>query len=285
MYIHTLLAHRTSMLSLEISPPKTEGGLESLFASLIKLRAHDPAFVSVTCTTRQSPNVALELAARIKRELGIETVLHVTSVGKTRDDVRALLDEAAVSGIENLFVVRGDTPTGYEAPSDGFRYASDLIRFIRETGAPLSLGAACYPEGHLESRSTEEDLRQLKTKVEAGVDFLITQLFFDPQLFLEYRERLSRAGILVPVLPGILPVTSLAQLQRSREWGKATVPERLERALRASVDDPATARRVGLAEIRQTCRVLRSAGVSSVHLFSLNQWQTMDELCAELGKG
>ncbi|MEE9384043.1 MAG: methylenetetrahydrofolate reductase [NAD(P)H] [Nannocystaceae bacterium] len=285
MRIKDRLAHKRPVFSFEFFPPKTEEGEKVLWRSLEQLALLEPDFVSVTYGAGGSTRTrTVELVGRIKRELGIEPMAHLTCVGATRDELADTLDRLGDLGIENILALRGDPPRGETrfVPQDGgFRYASDLVRFIRGRG-DFCVGAACYPETHPEAASSDEDLGYLKCKVDAGADFLITQMFFDNQTFFEFSRRATGAGIRVPILPGILPVTNVDQLQRIASLSGATIPADLTERLEQADGDPHEVFWTGVATAAHQCRRLLeptppepfvrvAGGVPGIHFYTVNR--------------
>lgn len=261
--------------SFEFMPPKTEEGEKNLFRALHELEDLAPSFVSVTYgaggSTREK---TVEVTNRIKRETGIEAMAHFTCVGHGRDEIRATLGKIGEVGLENVLALRGDPPKNvarFEPAPDGFRYASELIAFLRAEGFPFCVGAACYPEGHPESESREIDLVNLKRKIDAGADFLITQMFFDNAFYFDFVERARHAGITVPILPGIMPITNAEQIDRFTRLCGATVPMKLQLKLEKLRDDPAAATSLGVAHATVQCTELLARGVPGIHFYTLNR--------------
>ncbi|GBD27989.1 5,10-methylenetetrahydrofolate reductase [bacterium HR30] len=275
MRICQLLQRTAPLFSFEFFPPKTAQGEEALFRTIEALRPLEPAFVSVTYgaggSTREK---TLDWVARIKHEMGIEAMAHLTCVGADRKEIRHILERIAALGIENVLALRGDPPRDqptFSAVANGFAHASELIRFIREEGFDFCLGGAAYPEGHLESPNLETDLLYLREKVNAGADFLITQLFFDNQLFFRFLERARALGIAVPIIPGIMPITNVNQIERFTQLCGATIPEALRLELDAVRDDDAAVRTIGIRHAISQCEELLERGVPGIHFYTLNQ--------------
>jgi methylenetetrahydrofolate reductase (NADPH) len=261
--------------SFEFYPPKTDEGTEALLKTVEELAPLAPGFVSVTYgaggSTRER---TLDLVTRIKRDTGITAMAHLTCVGHDRDELRALLRRLAEAGVENVLVLRGDPPTGgsgFVAHEGGFAYASELVQFIRDEDFGFCLGGACYPEGHVETVSRETDLTNLKRKVDAGLDFVITQLFFDNAFYFDFVERAHRAGINVPIVPGIMPITNYEQLQRFTRMCGATVPMRLALQLERVRDQPEALMQLGVAHATVQCMELLARGVPGIHFYTLNK--------------
>ncbi len=275
MRICQLLKETAPFFSFEFFPPKTPQGEEALFRTIEALRPLKPAFVSVTYgaggSTREK---TLDWVARIKHEMGIEAMAHLTCVGADRDEIRLILQRIAALGIENVLALRGDPPRDqptFPVPRNGFAHASELIRFIRQEGFRFCLGGAAYPEGHIESPSLEADLFYLREKVTAGVNFLITQLFFDNRLFFRFLERARAIGIDVPIIPGIMPITNVNQIERFTQLCGATIPEPLRKELDALRGDDAAIRDLGIRYAITQCQELLERGVPGIHFYTLNQ--------------
>ena len=274
MRIGDLLRAGGPVFSFEFFPPKTEVGEHNLFRTIERLGDLHPSFVSVTYgaggSTRQK---TVAWVQRIKHDLGIEAMAHVTCVGAGRDEIESVLQQLEANGIENVLALRGDPPRDQPhcvPPADGFRYASELVRFIRERRFPFSVGGACYPEGHIECRDLALDLEHLKIKVDAGLEFLITQLFFDSADYFALVERARAIGISVPIIPGIMPVTNVDQIERFTSMCGARIPAPLHDRLYAAADD-AGVRAVGIEHATIQCRELLAGGAPGIHFYTLNQ--------------
>ena len=284
MRIRDYLATGRPSCSFEFFPPKTPAGVEALFATVADLRDLEPSFVSVTYGAGGSTReLTIELVQRIKRETGIEAMAHLTCVGHGREELRGILRQLAAGGIENIMALRGDPPKGeaeFVRPADGFGYGSELIAFIRsEPEFDFCLGGGCYPEVHVECSDADQDLANLAEKVASGVDFLVTQLFFDNERYFRFVERARAAGITLPIIPGIMPVTNnVARLER---FGA-----HLPAALREIVDqcaDEAALIEAGIAWATAQCRELLDAGVPGLHCYTRTQSTATLEICRRLG--
>ncbi len=276
------------VFTFEFFPPKTEDGERALMQTIGALRPLQPSWVSVTYGAGGSTRAkTVELVRRLKGESGIEPMAHVTCVGSSRDEVATLLDEVASAGVENVLALRGDPPRGearFEPHPDGFRFASELVAFIRSEPRrwPFCIGAAAYPEGHPETPDLAVDLRHLKAKVDAGTDFLVTQLFFDNARYHGFVDRARAAGIRLPILPGIMPFTSVEQVERFTATCGATIPARLHAAMEVLRDDPDGARELGVAFASLQCQDLLRAGVPGVHFYTLNRSPSTRAIVAAL---
>jgi len=260
--------------SFEFFPPKTEDGVRTLFATIEELAGLHPSFVSVTYGAGGSTRaLTIDLVARIKRETALEAMAHLTCVGHSAVELGCILDELQARGIENVLPLRGDPPRGetrFIPPADGFAYAQELVRFVRPRYS-FCLAGACYPEGHLECPDKDEDLRHLAEKASSGVDFLITQLFFDPQDYFRFVERARTAGIEQPIVPGIMPVTNVAQIERFTQMCGATIPPALQEQLDAARDDEEAVIATGIAWATEQCQALLAGGAPGIHFYTLNR--------------
>jgi len=274
MRILDLFQDNRPIFSFEFFPPKTADGLANLFNTLYELAPLRPSFVSVTYGAGGSTrDLTLELVGRIKTEVNLEAMAHLTCVGHTADELTLILDQIAASGVENVLALRGDPPKGssrFEKTEGGFGYASELIAFIRER-YPFCLGAACYPEGHVECPDHDVDLNNLRRKVDAGADFLISQLFFEADTFFRFRDRAVQAGIQSPMIPGIMPVTNVAQLERFTSLCGASIPPALASRLAEIREDEAAVVEAGIDWSTDQCARLLEGGAPGVHFYTLNR--------------
>lgn len=275
MKISALLQSGRPLFSFEFFPPKTPQGEASLFRTLHELKPLKPAFVSITYGAGGSErSKTAEWAARIQNEVGLVAMAHLTCVGSTREELLAMLHEYARVGVQNLMAVRGDPPRDareFQPVAGGCRYASELVALIRaEFGNHFAVAGGAYPEGHPEAVSLEADLHNLKRKVEAGLDFVVTQLFFNNALYFGFVERARRIGIQVPIIPGLMPITDLAQIRRFMDMCGASIPgpllSRLERA-----QSPQEVLEIGVEHTSRQAQELLEAGVPGIHLYTLNK--------------
>jgi len=270
-----LLARRGPLFSFEFFPPRTPEGEEALFRTMEELKAFRPAFVSITYGAMGSTRERSVAWARRILDLGLTPLAHLTVAGQSREEVAGALHRFVESGVENVLALRGDPPQGervFRPHPQGFRHASELVALIRERyGEALSVGGAAYPEGHPESESLEADLRYFKAKVEAGLDFAITQLFFHNAHYFGFLERARRLGIAIPILPGIMPITSYPQLRRFTEVCGASIPGPLLSRLERHQDDPQAILEIGVEHAARQVAELLEAGVEGVHFYTLNK--------------
>jgi methylenetetrahydrofolate reductase (NADPH) len=274
MRIDEILAAGGPVFSFEFFPPKTEAGERNLYAALNELRTLEPAFVSVTYgaggSTREK---TIEIVKRIREEWSLEAMAHFTCVGATVPQLRATLDEMEQAGIDNVLALRGDPPAGQEFWSKtegGLEYSRELVELIGN-GYGFAIGAACFPETHIHADSPDADLQHLAEKVAAGVDFLITQLFFDNALYFDFLTRARAIGIEVPIIPGIMPITHAGQVERMANMCGASIPDGLRRELRAREEAPEAMLDFGVAYATLQCAELLAAGAPGIHFYTLNR--------------
>ena len=262
------------VFSFEFFPPKTEEGERNLYAALGELEGLEPAFVSVTYGAGGSTrDKTIEIVRRIKHEFGLEAMAHFTCVDATVGELRATLDRMAEVGVDNVLALRGDPPQGaqeWTRTEGGLEYSHELVALIRED-YPFSIGAACFPETHIHATSAEDDLRHLKAKVDAGAQFLITQLFFDNDRYFDFVDRARAIGIEVPIVPGIWPIVNVAQIERVTELSAASMPEGLTRELHARADEPEAVLDFGVAYATLQCAELLAGGAPGLHFYTLNR--------------
>jgi methylenetetrahydrofolate reductase (NADPH) len=276
MKISALYAPGGRVFSFEFFPPKTDAGLANLEKTVLELRDLAPGFVSVTYGAGGSTrDRTIDLVTRIQKRDGITAMAHLTCVGARRDDIAAVLDRLLDGGIENVIALRGDPPAGqttFEATAGGFTYASELVEFIRgRYGQKLCLAGAAYPEGHVQCRDLALDMRNLVAKVRAGVDVLVTQLFFDNRCYFDFVARARAAGITVPIVPGIMPITNVGSIDRMTALSGAGIPPALRAELDRRRDDPAAVMQLGVAQAAAQCVDLLNGGAPGIHFYTLNQ--------------
>ena len=274
MKIRDMLGKGNTTVSFEIFPPKTTYPMETIFETLEKLRGLSPDFISVTYGAGgSSQGHTVEIASRVKKDFGIESIAHLTCVTSTKDTIREMLQNIKDSGIENILALRGDIPDSFMQDKNWkpeYKYAYELIDEIRDFGG-FSIGAACYPEGHVETRNKVDDLKYLKQKVDHGVDFLVTQLFFDNELFYQFREKMDLVGIEKPVIAGILPVLNINQVKRIQEISGCNMPPKFLRILDRYEHDPKSLQEAGIAYAVDQIVDLLSFGIEGVHIYTMNK--------------
>jgi methylenetetrahydrofolate reductase (NADPH) len=274
MRIDRILGNRRPVFSFEFFPPKTDDGQRTLEGTLEVLKEDTPDFVSVTYgaggTTRGR---TVEITKWIKQNLGIEAMAHLSLVGEAEERLVEILEELQAVGIENVLALRGDPPRGeteWKPHPGGLTYSVELIRLVRER-FDFSIGAACFPEVHPEAPDRDTDLRYAREKVEAGAGFLVTQLFLDNEIYFEFVEHARAAGIDVPIIPGIMPITNVSQIKTITGMCGATIPAELERELEGRADDPEAVVELGVAYATLQCSDLLARGAPGVHFYTLNR--------------
>jgi methylenetetrahydrofolate reductase (NADPH) len=274
MRIDAIIPAEQPCFSFEFFPPKTPEGVESLYDTIRILEPLRPGFVSVTYgaggATREG---TVEISGTVKREFGIETMAHLSCVGETREGLEQILDRIAAAGLENVLALRGDPPRGepeFQRPEGGLSSSAELAAFI-SARHDFALGGAGFPEVHPEAADLAADLAFLRTKLDAGVSFVITQLFFDNQVFFEWLSAARSAGIDVPVIPGVMPITSYAQIRRFCDICQATIPKPLADAMEALGGDEQAEFELGVAYAARQCEELLAAGVPGLHFYTLNK--------------
>jgi len=286
MRIDSLYGRGRPIFSFEFFPPKTDEGAETLMRTAADLKASvEPDFISVTYgaggSTRDRTH---SVVTRIQGELGITGMAHLTCVGSTRDEIRAVVDRLHECGVRNVLALRGDSPQGagtYQPTPGGFAFANDLIEFLAAR-YDFSIGAACYPEVHPEAASAERDLWVAKAKQDAGAGFLTTQLFFDNELYARFVARARAVGITIPIVPGIMPITNVAQIERFTRMCGASLPASLMARLKACEDDPGAVMATGIEHAITQCRALLAAGAPGVHFYTLNKSHATRSVLAAL---
>ena len=273
----------TFPISLEFFPPKTPEGAEKLRDARQKLYALDPEFCSVTFGAGGSTQEGTLATVREIMGEGVSAAPHLSCIGQTRESIRERLAAYGAAGVQRIVALRGDLPSGYGLGGE-FRYASDLVAFIRsETGRQFKLEVAAYPEVHPQSRSPESDLQAFIAKVEAGADAGITQYFFNADAYFRFVDELHKRGVDVPVVPGIMPITSSTQLLRFSDACGAEVPRWIRLRLQAFGDDTASIQAFGLDVVTDLCEQLRKAGAPGLHYYTMNQAKAVLEICRRLG--
>ena len=276
MKIRELFSRNERLFSFEFFPPKTEAGAANLERAIRELADLHPAYVSVTYGAGGSTrDRTVDLVTRIQRTENITAMAHLTCSGAGREEIGTVVDRLVDGGIENIIALRGDPPAGqerFQVAEGGFAHASDLVTFIRRRhGERVCLAGAAYPEAHPECRDPDSDLRHLGIKVRAGLDFVITQLFFDNRHYFDFVARARAAGITTPIVPGIMPITNLAQIERMTRMCGATIPAALFAELDRRRDDPVAVQQLGVAQATAQCVDLLEGGAPGIHFYTLNQ--------------
>lgn len=292
MKLINLLKDEKLSLSFEVFPPKTDANFESVRSAVKEIATLKPTFMSVTYGAGGGTSkYTLDIAKEIKREHDISTLAHLTCVSSTRETVRARIEDLKAAGIENVMALRGDlTPEmeGRDRSHWDYRHAVDLVRELRESGADFCIGGACYPEVHPESRDQKEDIKYLKEKVDAGCDFLTTQMFFDNNLLYNFLYKIREAGITVPVVAGIMPITNANQVARAIKLSGSFMPQRFKSIVDKFGSDPAAMKQAGIAYATDQIIDLFANNITNVHVYSMNKpdvaFKVQENLSDILGK-
>lgn len=272
-------------ISFEVFPPKTDAGFEKVKDATDKIAQLNPSYISVTYGAGggTSKNTA-KIASHIKHDLGVESLAHLTCASSTKEEVRQVIRNLKELGIENILALRGDIVPGMTFPSeDRFHYAYELVEEIKKHG-DFCIGAACYPEGHVENDHKVDDIKYLKQKVDSGVDFLTTQMFFDNDIHYNFLYRIREAGITVPVLPGIMPITTAAQMKRSQELSGTVFPRRFLALLDRFGDYPDAMKQAGIAYATDQIIDLLANGVKNIHVYSMNKPEVAAKIMENLSE-
>jgi len=274
------------LISCEFFPPRTDKGEENLWRCLDELRSINPAYISVTYGAGGSTqNRTKGIVTRIKTETGLSPVAHLTCVGATKDQLAELLADYQRAGIENILALRGDAPEGmkhFEATAGGFSHATDLIEFLRTQG-DFSIACATYPEGHPESKGgVSDDIRYLKMKQDNGADCAVTQYFFDNEAFFRFRDDADKAGVTIPIIPGIMPVSNFDQIVRFSAMCGAIVPDWLHEKMNPIREDLDKVKALGIELATKQCRELLDNGAPGLHFYTLNKSEATIAIARQL---
>ena len=291
MKIKELLKDDKLSMSFEVFPPKTDSGFESVERAVLKIAELSPAFMSVTYGAGGGTSkYTLDIAREIKEKHNVPTIAHLTCVSSTRETVRNMVESIKTAGIENVMALRGDIPKGMENTDRSgwdYNYAVELIRELRELG-DFCIGGACYPEVHPESKNQKDDIRFLKEKVDAGCDFLTTQMFFDNNLLYNFLYKIREAGITVPVVAGIMPITNATQVERAIKLSGSHMPQRFKSLVDKFGSDPDAMMQAGIAYATDQIIDLFANNVTNVHVYTMNKpevaMKIQENLSAILGK-
>lgn len=285
MKIKDILKEEKPHISFEVFPPKTDAGYESVLSATDKIAALRPSFISVTYgagggTSKNTVNIA----SHIQNDLGVVSLAHLTCASSTKDEVHQVIDGLKEKGIENILGLRGDIPDDAEFPvPNQYKYAYELIRDIRSRG-DFCVGAACYPEGHVETEHKKDDIENLKNKVDCGVDFLTTQMFFDNNILYNFLYRIREKGITVPVLPGIMPVTNSKQMKRICSLSGTVLPERFRAIVDRFGDNPKAMQQAGIAYATDQIIDLIANGIQNIHIYSMNKPEVAEAIMHNLSE-
>ena len=272
-------------ISFEVFPPKTDAKFESVQNAVDEIAKLAPSFISVTYGAGGGTSKnTVKIASHIQNELGVDSIAHLTCVSSTKEEVRQRVQEMKENGIQNILALRGDIPTESEFPiPNQYKYAYELIEDIKAQG-DFCIGAACYPEGHVECEHKEDDIAHLKQKVDCGVDFLTTQMFFDNSVFYNFLYRIRETGITVPVLPGIMPVTNGKQIARSCQLSGAVLPSRFRAIVDRFGDNPKAMQQAGIAYATDQIIDLIANGIQNIHVYSMNKPEVAAAIMSNLSE-
>jgi methylenetetrahydrofolate reductase (NADPH) len=287
MKITELLKGRGLVFSLEFFPPKTEEATLELYKTLREVKKLNPAYISVTYGAGGSTrDKTVEIVKRAKNEIGLETMAHLTCLGHSRQEIRNILDDLSASAIENVIALRGDPPKGqanFVPTPSGFAHADELTAFIRASYT-FCIAVAGYPEGHIESPDKVTDWNNLYRKINAGADFVISQLFFNNEYFFEFEQAMRAKGVTVPIVPGIMPITNYHQIVKFTEVCGATIPSTVMQDLAAIQNDSDAVQKYGVKLAVEQCRGLIAHGVPEIHFYTLNKSTATREVIERLTK-
>lgn len=272
MKISDILREDKTTISFEVFPPKTTANFESVKKAALGVAALHPDYMSVTYGAGGSNRGnTLHIAEEIQKAENVTTIAHMTCVGAGKEDIRTALSEMKEAGIENILALRGDRPKDFDGdPFKEYHYASELVAIIKEYG-DFCVGGACYPEGHPDSTNKKEDIKNLKKKVDAGCEFLTTQMFFDNNIFYNFLYKAREAGILVPVIPGIMPITRANQVENAVRLSGCNVPERFRSIVDCFGENPAAMQQAGIAYATDQIIDLIANGIRHIHVYSMNK--------------
>lgn len=286
MKIIDLLKSETLSLSFEVFPPKTESSFESVKLATEEIAKLRPSFMSVTYGAGGGTSkYTLDIAKNIKERYDVPSLAHLTCVSSTRETVRQRIQDIQAAGIENVMALRGDIPSDL-ADADRsqwhYHHAVELVRELRASNANFCIGGACYPEIHPESENSKEDIRYLKEKVDAGCDFLTTQMFFDNNLLYSFLYKIREAGITVPIIPGVMPITNANQVERAMKLSGSFMPQRFKSLVDKFGHDPAAMKQAGIAYATDQIIDLYANGITNVHVYSMNKPDVAEKIQANL---
>ena len=281
MKISQLFQQKKAVYSFEIFPPKPTADPAAVQGTIEELSSLRPDYISVTCSAGGSGNARTGEIAQLVKRCGVEPLAHVTCINSDRSAVRNTLYVLHALGVEYVLSLRGDRQECVPESKD-FAHAEDLVRFIREQGYPFDIAGACYPEGHPESETLFSDIENLKKKVDAGCDYLTTQMFFDNELFYSFLAKAYSAGITVPIIPGIMPITRASQVKRTMNLSGSPLPAKFRRIVDRFGDNPAAMRQAGVAYATEQVIDLYANGIKAVHIYSMNKPEVARAIKANL---
>lgn len=272
-------------ISFEVFPPKTDDAYDKVLTAVDEIGKLQPSFISVTYGAGGGTSKnTVKIASHIQNDLGVNSIAHLTCASSTKEEVHRVIDDIKEKGIQNILALRGDIPKDATFPIPGhYKYASELVEDIKKRG-DFCIGAACYPEGHVESEHKAEDIAHLKEKVESGVDFLTTQMFFDNSILYNFLYRIREKGITVPVLPGIMPVTNGKQMTRICQLSGTALPERFRAIVDRFGDNPKAMQQAGIAYATDQIIDLIANGINNIHIYSMNKPEVAAAIMSNLSE-
>jgi len=286
MKIINLLKEETMSLSFEVFPPKTESSFESVKHATEEIAKLRPSFMSVTYGAGGGTSkYTLDIAKNIKERYGVPSLAHLTCVSSTKETVSERIKDIKAAGIENIMALRGDIPAGLEnadRSSWDYKHAVELVRELKESNSDFCIGGACYPEIHPESENQKEDIKYLKEKVDAGCEFLTTQMFFDNNLLYNFLYKIREAGITVPIIPGIMPITNAKQVERAVKLSGSFMPQRFKSLVDKFGHDPDAMKQAGIAYATDQIIDLYANGITHIHVYSMNKPDVAEKIQSNL---
>ena len=286
MKLTEILNKNTPSLSFEVFPPKTTSSFESVREAVEKIAELHPSFMSVTYGAGGGTSqYTLDIAKKIKSDHNVPTIAHLTCVSSTKETVRHMIENIQNAGIQNVMALRGDIPEDLKDTDKtlwAYRFSTDLIRELKESGADFCIGGACYPEIHPESENQKEDIKHLKEKVDAGCEFLTTQMFFDNNLLYNFLYKIREAGITVPIIPGIMPITNANQVARAIKLSGSFMPQRFKSLVDKFGSDPEAMKQAGIAYATDQIIDLYANGITNVHVYSMNKPDVAEKIQSNL---
>lgn len=285
MKIREILTDKNPHISFEVFPPKTDAGYDSVLSATEEIAALKPSFISVTYGAGGGTSKnTVKIASRISKDMGVTSLAHLTCVSSTKEEVHRVIEKLKEREIENILALRGDIPQDAAFPlPNHYRYACELIEDIKRQG-DFCIGAACYPEGHVETEHKKDDIANLKTKVDCGVDFLTTQMFFDNNIFFNFLYRVREQGIDVPVIPGIMPITRAKQVETARDLSGCSMPQRFLNLVDRFGSNPKAMEQAGIAYATDQIIDLIANGINHIHVYSMNKPQIAEAIQKNLSE-
>lgn len=285
MKLTNILRSTKNAISFEVFPPKTDMAFDSVRSATERIAELSPSFISVTYGAGGGTSkYTLDIAKNIMDRYKVPTLAHLSCISSTRKTVKEQIEAIRQAGIKNVMALRGDIPEGFDISSADYRYAIDLVRELREYGDEFSIGGACYPETHPESKNAEDDLIHLKEKVDAGLDFLTTQMFFDNELLYRFVCKTDEVGINIPIVPGVMPITNTKQVDRILKLSGAYIPDKMNTLIDKYYTDPVSMREAGIEYVSEQIESLFENGFRNVHVYTMNKADVAEDILKKLGR-